>query len=201
MLEPNGEFEPITKLAVRLPVTPFMVHENGPISNVPPLVTAIVHPPSDGLNPVPEIVIVVPAADGGPVTGGLPLVGLNFTAAVTVKVAMAETSPFLPVIETEYACPGALAETRNCEPEIIEPPLTRQFTAVANPAGTEETVQAPSSVELNPAPVIGTTVPADPLTTLIPNVGVASTPEGCGGRVADRVAIEFDGVDCADSRG
>jgi len=134
-----------------------------------------VHPASEGLNPVPEIVIVVPAAAGGPVTGGLPLVGLNLTAAVTVKVARAETSPFLPLAKTEYACPGALADTRNCEPEIIAPPLIWQFTAVANPAGTEETVQAPSSVELKPAPVIGTTVPAGPVTTLTPKVGVAST--------------------------
>ena len=94
---------------------------------------------------------------------------------MTVKVARAETSPFLPITETEYACPGALADTRNCEPEIIEPPPIWQFTAVANPAGTEETVQAPSSVELNPAPVMGTMVPAGPVGTLKPKVGVAST--------------------------
>ena len=61
LLAPNGEFEPITKLAVRLPVRPLTIQENGPISNVP-VVTAIAHPPSEGLNPVPEIVTVVPAA-------------------------------------------------------------------------------------------------------------------------------------------
>lgn len=137
-----------------------------------------VHVLSEVEKPVPVTVISVGRALGGPVTGGLPLVGLNVTAGLTVKVATAEMSPLLPATVTEYACPGAAEDTRNCEPATMVPVESIwQIGAATNVEGVEEIVQPPTSVGLNlTAPeetVTGAPAIPDPAPNAI--VGVEST--------------------------